>query len=645
MVDTESEDAFKQVCEAVRHGKAVLWAGAGFSKYAGYPLGSEFATELANEISYQASGNPVNLPDVAEQYQVQKGKRAIQEKVRIVFGKDPISLKTHQSLALIRYNIPHIVTTNYDRLFETAYKNDLIPVVREEEVPTISNQGVGLHKPILYKPHGDVEHLDQVVVTRGDYTRFDRESFLWRGLCTLPAAFSMIFIGYSMEDENARELLDIVFSRLGSQANPHFIINREVTEKDRARYKDYNVKWIAKDAGEAVKEIVDYVARYSFIDSHHDSARMEAYKDLWEYRNVRFDTTLTANKRVMSPRPVDPSLPFVIRGALHIKASKDAPELKNLDDAMRRRKCDSVELCGPTCRVKMNAEVNGILLFDPDSPDFDSVKLDPQADENIEVDLQLGDGSMRLPGFQMQRHLSSTNPRVVVESPWFTITIDFDTEIQDGSFTLKIHDMGDIEKGREIFTFLERWLNGASIQLISANPNNLWEIPSLRPPEGSDGWDDIHFWYRFFTDLSEIQTKRRLRLQIPKDGITDDDVQNIADAANLLRGRRRNESSKLTLTLRREGLDATKILSSEPMTFQLNAQELVETFEIFGHSVLIPFVLEIQDGVPANLEEARAQFENGADTIIVRYDGSVGELYQRYLPSSNQNGNREMTAP
>ncbi len=644
MAETESSETFKLVCEAVRKGKAVLWVGAGFSKYAGYPLGSEFASELAQAIKYQAGGNSGNLPVVAEQYCVKKGRGALKEKVKIVFGKEPKSLKTHQSLALIRYNIPYIVTTNYDRLFEKAYDNDLIPVVREEEVPTISNQGVGLHKPILYKPHGDVEHLDQLVITRRDYSRFDRESFLWRRLCTLPTEFSMIFIGYSMEDENARELLDIVFSRLGSQTNPHFIINREVTDEDRARYKDSNVNWIAKDAGKAVTELVDYVARYSFIDSHHDSARMEAYKDLWRDRNVRFDTAITANKRVMSPRPVDPSLPFVIKGTLHIKADKDAPELKDFDDVNHRRKCDSVELCGPTCQVKMDAEVNGILLFDPDNPDFDSVKLHPKADEEIEVDLQLGDGSMRLPNAQMQRHFSSTNPRLVIESQWLTITIDLDTGVQGGSFTLKIHDVGDIEKGREIYTFLERWLNGASIQVISANPNNFWEIPSMGPTEEPDGWDKIHFWYRCFTDLSEIQTKLRMRLPLPEDRITYDDAQNIAGAANLLRGFRKSTGGR-SITVGTEGSDIEKVLITEPVLFRFTNPDFIETFEIFGIRVPVPFYIEARGVVLSNVEEARAALERGDKRITLQYDESIGEILQRYPPPKPSEDGEEMTSP
>lgn len=644
MVDTESEDAFKQVCEAVRHGKAVLWAGAGFSKYAGYPLGSEFASDLAQEINYRSRGRPLNLPRVAERYQVRKKRSALKEKVTNVFGKDPISLKTHQSLALIRYNIPYIVTTNYDRLFEKAYNNDVIPVVREEEVPAISNQGVVLRKPILYKPHGDVDHLDQLVITRRDYSRFDRESFLWRRLCILPAEFSMIFIGYSMEDENSRELLDIVFARLGPQTNPHFIINREVTAKDRARYKDYNVKWIAKDAGEAVKEIVDYVARYSFIDTRDDPARMEAYKDLWKDRNVRFDTAITANKRVMSPRPVDPSLPFIINGTLHIKASKDAPELKNLDDATHRRKYGSVELCGPNCRVKMDAEVNGILLFDPDNPDFDSVKLHPKADEEIEVDLQLGDGSMRLPNVKMQRHFSSTNPRVVVGSPWFKITIDFDTEVQDGSFTLKIHDVGDIEKGREIFTFFERWLNGASIQLISANPNNLWEIPSLRPPEESDGWDEIHLWYHIFKDLSDIQRARRIRLELPSDGITAEEIQTIANAAAFIRGEIRITGEvRAQVFAQRPG--ASAFLTPEPIDHVFPYPVHNETFPVLGVPITIHYVLGVRKAVPSNIEEALTEAARGAETVTLIYDGTVGELYERYLPNPPQRTGEEMTPP
>lgn len=640
MVVTESEDAFTLVCKSIRNGEAVIWAGAGFSAYAGYPAGTEFARVLAEEIGEFQSTEPLILPDVAERYETIKGRDALLNRIDEFFGKEPLNVETHQKLSLIKH-IPFIVTTNYDRLFEAAYGDGIISIASEQELLKTQGHRFGDCRQIVYKPHGDVDHLDKIVITRKDYKQFDRNSFLWKRISVLLAEYSLIFIGYSLNDKNTRSLLDNIFKRLGPRDRPYIIITKKAEAGDQKWYKKRNVRWIEKDAVEAITEISDYVARYSFIDSHNDPAKMMSRKALFKSRNICFDTTESKNKQVISLRPVDPSHPLTIQGSLQFAAAMDAPELKDFDDVMHHRKSDPVELCGPTCKVRLFNEVNGILLIDPDSPYFDSVTLYPQPEEEMEVDLQLRDGSVRMPNVLLQRHKSDTNPRMVFTTPKFTMIIDLIMANRSGTFKLKITEIRDIDVGLHIYTFFKRWLDGEPIQVISSNPENLWELPRESLEGGPDEWSQIHFWYRFFSDLSEIQKKCCMRLPIPKDGFPDDDLQNIADAAALLKGWRKS-TGDLTLHVGTKGFDVASVLTTKPMMIRCHGPTLIETFEIFGIQVPIPFYLDGRGVVLSNLEEARAEVERGADRITLRYDGSVGNLFQRYAPLPPDDSNKEM---
>ncbi len=166
----------------------------------------------------------------------------------------------------------------------------------------------------------------------------------------------------------------------------------------------------------------------------------------------------------------------------------------------------------------------------------------------------------------------------------------------------------------------------------------------MRPPEESNGWDDIHLWYQIFRDLSDIQRTCRVRLQLPSDGITSEEIEVIADAAELIRGERRIQG-EIKIHLRAQVPDAAKALTDNPVDIECSHPDCVESFEIFGSSISLPVIVGGRGLVPSNLDEALAEAANGAEKVTVIYDGSVGELYQRYLPTSNQNGDKELTTP
>jgi hypothetical protein len=640
MVDTESEDDFKLVCEAIREGKAVLWAGAGLSAYAGYPVGTAFARVLTDEMGEFQSTEPLILPDVAERYEVVKGRDALLDKISEVFGKEPTDIETHRKLSLIK-RIPFIVTMNYDRLFEAAYGDGIISIVSEQELSKTKDQGWGDRKPLLYKLHGDVDHPDQLVITRTDYKRFERESFLWKRISTLPVEYPIIFVGYSLNDENTRSLLDNILERLGPREQPYIIITKKADTDDQKWYQKHNVIWIEKDAVEAVREITDYVTCYSFVDSHGDIARMASSAALLKERNLDIPLTVENGRiRTLSVRPVDPDIPLTSNGGLHISAPKGSLHFKKLDDILYGRTFDPVVICEPDCIIKMDAEANGVFLIDPDDPFFDYLLLIPDPDEEKEVDLQIGSEQNRIPNVSLKRFVSDTNGRVVFTTPWFDLTFNFTHATRSVNRTLKIHTLKDIEKGREIHTFFNAWIEGESILVIPSGKEKPWSIPSPTHNE-QELCSMIRLWYRFFVDLSDIQKKCQVKLQIPDDGITEDDIRNIADAAALIRGWRRY-SGELTLTLDIKNSNISQVLTKEPLYIRNSATPFIETFEIFKNQVPVPYFLDARGVVLSNLEEARAEVEKGADTIILRYDGSVGTIFQRSLPYPPHEGNEEM---
>ena len=640
MVDTEPEDAFTLVCKAIRNGGAMIWAGAGLSAYAGYPVGTAFARILADEIGEFQSTEPLILPDVAERYEVVKGRDALLDRINDVFGKEPTDIETHRKLSLIK-RIPFIVTTNYDRLFEAAYGDGIISIISEQELSKTKEQGWGDRKPLLYKLHGDVDHPDQLVITRTDYKRFEKESFLWKRISTLPVEYPIIFVGYSLNDENTRSLLDNIFERLGPREQPYIIITKKTETDDQEWYQKHNVIWIEKDAVVAIKEITDYVTCCSFVDSHGDIARMASSAVLLKERNLDVPMTIeNGTIRTLSVRPVDPTIPLTIKVDLHISTAGGSPYLKRLDDLQHGRTFDPVEIGGPECVVKMNSEANGVFLIDPNGPPLDNLIITPHPDDETEVDLQIKTGSERISNVWMKRFCSSTNARIILATPLFEIMIDDDKATQSRNLTLKINPISDIENGRRIYLFFNAWVEGEDILVIPSGKEKPWSIPSPIDIE-SEICDVIPIWYSFYVDLSTIQRECRVRLLIPEEGFTKDDLQNIDEAVALLKGGRKG-AGDLTLHVGTKGFDVASVLTTEPMMIRCHDPTLIQTFEIFGVQVVVPFVLEGRGVVLSNLKEARAEMESGADTITLRYDGSIGDIFQRCLPHPPQDEKEEM---
>lgn len=99
---------------------------------------------------------------------------------------------------------PHaIITTNYDQLIDNVLK-DYQPVLGEG---LISAPFASIGE--IYKIHGSVDKPSSLVLTQEDYDRFaQKRKYLTAKLLTFFVEHPIVFVGYSVEDENIRKILE-----------------------------------------------------------------------------------------------------------------------------------------------------------------------------------------------------------------------------------------------------------------------------------------------------------------------------------------------------------------------------------------------------------------------------------------------------
>lgn len=113
-------------------------------------------------------------------------------------------LEELKDLKKIRKNIGSVITTNYDGLIENVF-----------EFTKLIGNNILLSNPYgsVYKIHGCFEDPEKIIITNTDYKAFDSKFELIRAqLLSLFIHNPIIFLGYSVGDENIKKILRTIFS-------------------------------------------------------------------------------------------------------------------------------------------------------------------------------------------------------------------------------------------------------------------------------------------------------------------------------------------------------------------------------------------------------------------------------------------------
>ena len=220
-----SRDRFlKEYAAAIRNNDAAVFVGAGVSMSAGYPSWIGLMKEIGEELGVQSK----DVHDLAALAQWSLNANKGDQRVKDVINQliSPPKDTPAEAEVLARLPIKNLWTTNYDQVIERAFHEIGRPIQ-----PIANPKDLG-RKPVegsarLYKMHGSVTSLDDLVISTEDYELFDTDRGAYLPLLQSHlTTSSMLFIGVSFVDPNIRHVLSVIRSRFKGSGREHYAIIR-----------------------------------------------------------------------------------------------------------------------------------------------------------------------------------------------------------------------------------------------------------------------------------------------------------------------------------------------------------------------------------------------------------------------------------
>ncbi|MFC4768764.1 SIR2 family protein [Effusibacillus consociatus] len=141
-------------------------------------------------------------------------------------------------------SIAGVISTNYDCFLQSLYP-DYSVYVGQEELLFSPTYGIGE----IYKIHGCCTKPDSIVINSRDYEDFERKnSYLAAKLMTIFVEHPIIFLGYSLDDENIQAIIKSIVDCL-SEDNLEKLKNRLIFVQWDSNAEQMEVSTHSRDFG------------------------------------------------------------------------------------------------------------------------------------------------------------------------------------------------------------------------------------------------------------------------------------------------------------------------------------------------------------------------------------------------------------
>ena len=284
----------ERLIKYIRKEDVALFIGSGFSFKAGAPHvcdiiegilkegGEKFASENRNKSLREVSESFVEFCD---------GRNDLISLLGKLFN---FKIKDISDQEILR-KIPHIktiFTTNYDTLLENAYPQG-------ERVVITSNEGCSYadeKKVNIFKLHGDITTLnapDGIIITESDYKNYfktGRYELIWETLKIIFSRKHMLFIGYSLEDDNIIDIIKDVRSCIGESMKGMFLVAPRLASQKTEKLRANHVTYIDAYADEVLTSVLESIKDNIADDLRHNNVSRETFDKFMELNANLFST-------------------------------------------------------------------------------------------------------------------------------------------------------------------------------------------------------------------------------------------------------------------------------------------------------------------------------------------------------------------
>lgn len=219
--------------------------GAGFSKNADIPKNitmpdwKELGEKIASYIDDYEYSNPIDAFSVYEkEFSRSKLIELLSQELHLNTVRPS---KTYEAFCEIFYDT--ICTTNFDFLMEETLQSLKRPysIIANEEKLAVNIKD----STKLIKLHGDFNTPDRMVITEKDYDLFlSNNKLLATYLSNLFITKTMFLVGYSFDDNDIRNVWQIINDRLGKLNRFAYCVMVDASKTEIAKFERRNIKVI-----------------------------------------------------------------------------------------------------------------------------------------------------------------------------------------------------------------------------------------------------------------------------------------------------------------------------------------------------------------------------------------------------------------
>lgn len=272
-VDADDMERVQRLVKLARSGQLVVFMGAGVGRSAGLPNWTGLLEQLAASahLPDDLKESVLRLPaeDAAQVIGQALSSKGLQESIVELLSQQTQYGMGHSLLASMR--LPEAVTTNYDRLYESACErphNGELRVLPREGL-SASNMGSSERPSWVLKLHGDVNKPETIILTRSQYISFDADSSPMASVVQAAMVTRhMMFVGYSVSDLNFIRLayqVRALFERFQVPSEIGTVITLASDPGQQELWKDtlsyVQVEGKDAEAGRNIEILLDYIAQ------------------------------------------------------------------------------------------------------------------------------------------------------------------------------------------------------------------------------------------------------------------------------------------------------------------------------------------------------------------------------------------------
>lgn len=268
----ENKKIFDELLALCINGLIVPYIGAGMSAFR-FPLWSQYLKDLCSQIGYDLTIS--NNIDAAEIIENKIGKFEFHQHIKQTFGGN-IDNKEWETILINAQNqaislIPKlfhspIITTNFDQIIEKLHEDRV--VVFPSNIERLERI-VSYREPIIYKIHGCVSDIENIVFTKSQYNKvYACDTSLVKSLNSFFTIFHILFLGCSLaindSEKSTKEKYIELWEKLQYKGMYHFAIvdcidNEHFKLQRRKELSENNIHAILYKSGkhQSVKIILD----------------------------------------------------------------------------------------------------------------------------------------------------------------------------------------------------------------------------------------------------------------------------------------------------------------------------------------------------------------------------------------------------